>query len=167
MADKQSVPDAHLRAIGEVAVRWNVVETCMNMVLIELMSLEYWQLTSHVPFIHMAFNQKLDVMSSLLKERKFHSDESILSDYKSRIDPLLRDGQSRRNKILHSTWSGRSKEVTYQSFKARGTVEIIESMGSLHFLEESIQAICSCSDTLMDFLVKLKTSKPIPQRGQK
>jgi hypothetical protein len=111
----------HIRAIGEVVVRWAQLESTLESIIWELATLEH-------PFgpaltAHMNAQQRLQVVKSLANERlRDHPVLPPLLALVNDIDDCLR---VRRNEVAHSQWMPSAKPGIIQTFQttARGKVQ--------------------------------------------
>ena len=121
--NQEQVPKEYLQAIGEVTVRWNALEGLLHLCLIKLLGKEMTEGRSHVVFAHMAFPQKLDVLSALIGELQLPPGHS-LGRYKTEVQPLLKEAQTKRNLIIHSIYGVEEGRVLVSSVSARGSLKM-------------------------------------------
>jgi hypothetical protein len=115
-------PDAeHVRAIGEVVVRWAQLESSLEMLIWELAPLEHP--FGHALTSHMNAQQWLQVVKSLANERL--RDHPLLSSLLALIRDIDDSVRVRRNEVAHSQWMPTGKAGVIQTFQttARGKIQ--------------------------------------------
>ena len=135
------IPDEYLKAIGEVAVRWNHMEQIVNLFLIYLSGGNIAEDRAHVVFAHMAFPQKMDVMGALAEELSKSGKSGAWTTYKSTVQPLLKKAQSGRNMVIHSMWGVHNGKVKRASISARGTLKFSWLEATIQEIEDVTQSI--------------------------
>lgn len=150
MAEFPNIPDEYLRSIGMVTVRWNHLEQIINLFLIHLLGNEIFDDRSHIVFAHMAFPQKVDVLSALVEKMVVLPQYSSLSNYKARVRPLLKAAQDGRNSIIHAMWGMKDGITTRASITARGSLKFTWTVATLKEIEAVIQAIEDARVALSD-----------------
>ena len=91
---------------------------------------------NHAAFVHMAFNQKLEVLSCLVNGKSRGEFDPLVIRHKA-IVPMLRAANTKRNVIVHSVWRTTDGKVAYQSLKARGEVELLPV--TIRFIKDANQ----------------------------
>jgi hypothetical protein len=166
MPDLELVPVEFLKEIGEVSLRWNVIDNLLNLVLISLLKLDIYSGENNAPFIHMAFNQKLEVLSCLVKGRCLPEDSPLVVRFKA-VVPILKSGNTSRNTIVHSVWRVKEGVVAYQSLKARGVVEFIYIPVTIKFLQDANKHMENTRQAMLQLLAAIGTRpRSSPQIGQ-
>ncbi len=165
MNEEWDIPDEYLAEIGRVIVRWNKLEGLIELSLIELLGKDMTEGRSLVLFTHMAFPQKMDVLSALVNECLFNPAYSWLKEYKPTVEPLLRDAAKRRNEIAHAKWGIKDGTVGKSSISARGTLKLSNSQASISEIEEASNVIVKAADALATLVFFRGKSAP-PQSGQ-
>src|SRR5208283_2347695 len=121
----QPIPDEYLKAIGSVVVHWNYLEQVLNLFFIHLLGKKITDDRSHIIFAHMAFPQKMDVLSALVEKVEKLPEYSRFQEYKSSVQPLLKVAQSGRNSIIHSMWGIEAGKMMRASITARGSLKLV------------------------------------------
>jgi hypothetical protein len=165
MNEEWDIPDEYLAEIGRVIVRWNKLESLIELSLIELLGKDMTEGRSLVLFTHMAFPQKMDVLSALVNECLLTPAYGWLREYKPSVEPLLREAAKRRNEIAHGKWGMREGTVGKSSITARGTLKLTNSQVSIAEIEEASVAIVKAADALAS-LVFFREKSATPQSGQ-
>jgi hypothetical protein len=145
-----NLPDEYLRAIGLVTVRWNHLEQIVNLFLIHLLGKSIDDERSHIVFAHMAWPQKVHILSALVEKVVILTRYSSLQNYKAIVLPLLNAAQDGRNSIIHGLWGTMDGIPTRASIKARGSLKFTWSEASLKEIEAVIQAIEDARVALSD-----------------
>jgi hypothetical protein len=141
MPEIPNLPDEHLRAIGLVTVRWNHLEQIVNLFLIHLLGKSIDDERSHIVFAHMAWPQKVDVLSALVEKVLVLPTYSSLKNYKPVVLPLLKAAQNGRNSITHGLWGTLNGLPTKASITARGSLKFTWTEANLKEIEAVTQAI--------------------------
>jgi hypothetical protein len=141
MPEIPNLPDEYLCAIGLVTVRWNHLEQIVNLFLIHLLGNEIFDDRSHIVFAHMAFPQKVDVLSALVEKMVVIPQYSSLKKYKTEVRPLLKAAQDGRNSIIHALWGMKDGIATRASITARGSLKFRWTVANLKEIEVVIKAI--------------------------
>jgi hypothetical protein len=141
MPEVPKIPEEYLRAIGEVAVRWNHLEQIVNLFLIYLSGGNIAEERSHVVFAHMAFPQKMDVMGALAEELTKTGKSGAWTTYKSTVQPLLKKAQAGRNMAIHSMWGIYDGKVKRASISARGSLKFSWIEATIQEIKEITQSI--------------------------
>ena len=138
------LPDEYLREIGQITVLWNRLEGLLHFALIGALLGHYPQGDgrAHSVFVHMAFPQKLDVLSSMLRFRE----ERLLKRYVEILLPLLKACQEKRNAMVHQDWENRPEGVIRLGRKARGiykTEAWVIDLSDLQEVSALLESTCS------------------------
>lgn len=141
MPEIPNLPGEYLRAIGLVVVRWNHLDQIVNLFLIHLLGKEIVDDRSHIVFAHMAFPQKLDVLSALVEQMVVLPQYKSLQNYKATVLPRLKAAQDGRNSIIHALWGMMNGVPMRASIKARGSLKFTSTVATLEEIEAAIQAI--------------------------
>lgn len=96
---KDTIPDDFLIAIGRVSVRWNTLESMIEMVLIKLAGIGDGDSRGKIIFNHMSWPQRMDVLGALVES--LVNEYPRLNGYNEEVVPLLKKAQAGRNKIMH------------------------------------------------------------------
>jgi hypothetical protein len=115
-------------------------------------------------FAHMAFPQKMDVMSAMLGSTT--NTASILLDYRQTVQPLLKRAQEKRNAVLHQRWSVNEGSVHRIDIKARGEFRMTIFSVTLDELKATTSLIEEASEKLLLLVVKPLAPNDAPQQGQ-
>jgi len=117
-----AIPDEYLREIGRIAVSWNYLEGLLHHTLIQALLSDFsTDGRALAVFAHMAFPQKLDSLSSMLRIT-YGEDGDTFTSYREHVQPLLRQSQEKRNAMLHQTWYTQSGIVRRFDVKSRGSL---------------------------------------------
>lgn len=160
------IPDEYLKAIGDVTVRWNSLEALLHLALIKLLGKDILEGRSHVVFAHMAFPQKLDVLSALIGELIDLPPEHPLSRYRPDIQPLLKEAQTKRNVIIHSIWGVQDGRVCISSVSARGSLKMKQEPLTLAEVQAVSTLIIKAGVELFMAVVVGSDNIPPPHSGQ-
>ena len=163
---EQIVPDDYLRAIGDVIVRWNALEAMMSLCLIKLLGKEVFDGRSHIVFAHMTFPQRMDVLAALVGEYINLPPNHPLSLYKANVQPLLKDAQTRRNKIAHGIWGCEDGKVHISSLSARGSLKTKSEPISIQEINTSAEVIVRAGTALFNMVAVGLPDKRSPQWGR-
>ena len=141
MPEIPNLPDEYLRESGLVIVRWKHLEQIVNLFLIHLLGKSVEDERSHIVFAHMAWPQKVHVLSALVEKVIVLPRYSSLKNYKSVVLPLLSAANDGRNSIIHAIWANMDGVATRASIKARGSLKFTLSVATIEEIEEVVQAI--------------------------
>jgi hypothetical protein len=166
MPEDNGFPEEYCTAIGEVVFRWNSLEFLINIFLIHLLGKDIGDPRSHVIFAHMAFPQKLDVLSSLCEEVKKKRGFAKLKKYKETVLPLIKKAQAGRNWVIHSDWGAADGKVRRGSITARGSFKYSSTVTTLKEIEAVNQSIEEARGVLAA-LVKPAWNKQIVRRAMR
>ena len=159
------LPDEYLREIGRIVMLWGELEDLLHFALVAaLLGTFKRDGRADAVFIHMAFPQKLDALSSMLK---IHDDKphGIAKYYLDRAQPRLKEAQEKRNAIVHQYWTYNGTNIIRSSRKARGTLQFWKhevQLSELHEISLTIQQAMSA----LYVVVKRLTPKKAEQVGQ-
>jgi hypothetical protein len=157
------LPDEYLREIGRVAVYWNELEHLLLHTLSIALLGEYAKDgRSMAVFVHMAFPQKLDALSSMLRI----IDDSLGLIYRNEVQPLLKRSQEKRNEILHQSWIPQKAEILRLDIKARGTLKFTLEPVEFQELLNTSAFIKSAHWKLWGEITVPLAPKSDPQQGQ-
>ncbi len=158
------IPDEYLAEIGRVTVRWNRLESLMDLCLIELLGKSMLEGRSLVLFTHMAFPQKMDIMGALIIECLTNPTYGWLSRYKQDVAPLLGDAAKKRNMVIHSKWSSDPDGTVGRSeISARGKLKMERHQASLKEIEAASASIVRAADAMVKLVLRNSLT---PQQGQ-
>jgi hypothetical protein len=133
-------PDEFLVAIGKVTARWNYLEQVLNMLLIHMLGESIVEERPHIVFAHMAFPQKMDVLSALA-EQLIKGGYPWLAEHKSGIVSSIKQAQNKRNMIIHDVWGTKGGKVVRASITARGSFKLSWTEVVIEDLNAAIQII--------------------------
>jgi len=161
--DSPIVPDEYLREIGRTAVYWNNLESLLHHALILALLGDFSSDGRAVAvFAHMAFPQKLDALSSMLRI----IDENLANIYREQVQPLLKGSQEKRNAVIHQMWFTQPDGVKRFDIKARGKLKYtIRPVTAQEVLEVS-KYIAKAHSALLELIIIPLAPKSTPQQGQ-
>jgi len=165
MPEYLKMPDEYLIEIGRIAVRWGHLESLLVTVLCTALSDNDPFASDGRPraaFTHMAWPQKMDALSSMLKISR----PDLAQEYLEKVQPSLKDVAAKRNAALHQQWDADKSGVTRTNVKARGTLEITSSEVPISELKQIVKALRNAQKLLIYCVLAPLMEKYLPQRGQ-
>jgi hypothetical protein len=144
--DNPDIPEEYLCEIGRLVVNWNRLESALNHTLIiTLLGGFATDGRALSVFAHMAFQQKLDVLNTMLRI----VDEDIAAAYRERVQGLMKQAQEQRNATLHQSWFSQEDGVKRFDISARGKLKITMALVPLQVLKDAARAIDEAHSKLM------------------
>ena|SRR5437868_1730948 len=161
--DSPIIPDEYLREIGRISVYWNNLEHLLQHALILALLGDFaTDNRAAAAFAHMAFPQKLDALSSMLRI----IDEKLATIYREQVQPLLKKSQEKRNAVIHQILFTQQDGVKQFGMKARGEIKYwLEPVTVREFFEVS-KYIAGAHSSLLNLIVIPLAPKQTPQQGQ-
>jgi hypothetical protein len=167
------VPDEYLREIGRVAAYWNELESLMHHTLVLALLGDFAKDGRAISvFVHMAFNQKLDALSSMLRIID-DGKEALAAVYRDEVQPLLKQAQEKRNAVLHQSLLVQDGVVQKFNIKARGVLKITLFPITVQELEGVSEFIRGARGKLLQLIAAplgdmalRQSAKNDPQHGQ-
>lgn len=128
--------DAHLRAIGLVAVRWSSFEKTLSNLIWEMANLR--SIRGYAVTAHLSERSRVD-MCNALADNIFGS-SPLAAELNAQLSHIVNVLYPKRNKIVHSTWeySTEAGKSAILPIKARGRVTFSPREA---FSAEDIEAI--------------------------
>jgi hypothetical protein len=160
------LPDKTLQEIGTMMVRFNHLESILELVLIRMMSLRVDEIKSHIPFANMTFPQKMQILEAILVAIAMRNmGPEPMATFQKEIKPKLNDVNAQRNNIVHARWQVSNEGVVTASRKtANGKLEVktqVISEKKIAKLNEQISAAANALWGLIggDYPFKALTTK--------
>jgi hypothetical protein len=154
---KVDLPEAHLKAIGRVAVEWSRLEATIEALIWTALFVDRWyssgwqkEREGRAVTTHMSFLLRLDALLSLV--RIHYAGQPADQD----ISQLVTDSRAlypERNRVVHGLWAVSDKATIARSYRARGKLipifqnrssESIEELADrIHLLANRAETVCS------------------------
>ena len=162
MPDNPDLPEEYLCEIGRIAVNWNRLESALHHTLvIALLGGFATDGRAIAVFAHMAFPQKLDALSAMLRI----IDEDLAFVYREQVQGLLKLAQEKRNTTLHQSWFSQEDGIKRFDVKARGKLTFTLLPVSIQELKEASLSIDNAYSKLLLAVTFPLAPKAEPQHG--
>jgi hypothetical protein len=162
--DAADIPDEYLLEIGRIVTRWSILESTLDLCLMQLSGRSILDPRSTIIFNHMAFPMKMDILGAFIDS--LLPNYPRLSEYKD-IIKKLGDAQKQRNLAAHSKWGmdNTTKQVLVSNLTSRGKLKTSVKPISVNQLKEAADLITDAARDLY-LMVVSSGDKEAPQRGQ-
>jgi hypothetical protein len=163
VSDSYELPADYLYEIGRIVVGWNKLESLiLHTSVIALLGEFSKDGRALAVLTHMAFPQRLDALSSMLRI----IDENLAEVYIQQVQGLLRQSQDKRNAALHQEWIAEEDGVKRLNIKARGALKLTLHPVSIQELIDVSQFIDEAHTQLVCLVTIPLSAKMEPQYGQ-
>lgn len=163
VANIPELPPDYLYEIGRIVVGWNRLESAiLHTSIIALLGDFSKDGRALAALTHMAFPQRLDALSSMLRI----IDENLAEVYIQQVQGLLRQCQEKRNAALHQEWIVEEDVVKRLNIKARGTLMLTLHPVNIQELIDVSRFIDEAHTQLIRLVTIPLSDKIEPQHGQ-
>jgi hypothetical protein len=159
--DDVELPDEYLLELGRIVVGWNRLESLLLHTLVSALIEDSSTYNRALAvFTHMAFPQKLDALSAMLRtiEPEFYD------LYHDEVQGMLKQAQESRNTALHQFWyNSQDGDVKRANVKARGKLQVTHQPVSPDDLKKVVRSLEEAHDVLLatiSFPLSLKFRTP-------
>jgi hypothetical protein len=159
------IPTEYLIEIGRVSTRWGILESTIDLCLMNLAGKDILDPRSLIIFNHMAFPMKIDVMGALVSQ--LQPTYPDLSGFPPVLQ-LLKQAQEQRNRVVHSKWGSDEPggQVTISRLTARGKLKTSVTPISVEEVRAAADLITKAAHDLYILVVKAGTTNTPPHTGQ-